>query len=79
MSKKYRQPWYTSCRWTVEAQAVRDAPSGGASRFKKGEWIAVYCAANKPAAKKLAKDYGAELKTRTRVVPGEGHKTRRGF
>jgi len=72
--------WYVACRWSVEMIARRDAPSVGK---KAGEWIPIYCAPTRTAAKAqivgFKQLYGSEPGDRFRIVPGEGHKTRRGF
>lgn len=71
-----RTPWYVHQRWSVEAVATRDALGGD---FKKGDWIEIYVDSTKKKAEEDAARWSAEHHTPTRVVPGPGHKTRRGF
>jgi len=71
-----RRPWHLTCCWSVEAVATRDALQG---HFKKGDWIEIYCDSTKKQAVENAGRWSAEHHTPTRVVPGPGHKTRRGF
>lgn len=70
-----RPAWYTWCRWTIEAKT-----SSG--------WKEFYCASTKKEARARKRDVeegtkdadGRIGKTHlARIVPGAGHKTRRGF
>jgi hypothetical protein len=76
MARKYRRPWWVGQRWEVETIAHSDSPSG---RFKKGDWILIYSGATKKEAQEDARRWGQTTGQQTRVVPGAGHKTRRGF
>lgn len=75
MASKQRKPWYVSQRWSVETIATLDSPG----RFKKGDWIEIYCDATKKQAEEDAARWRSTHNSPTRVVPGPGHKTRRGF
>jgi hypothetical protein len=76
MPRKYLRPWYVGQRWAVEAVATFDSPSG---TFKRGDWVEIYNDATKKEAQRNATAWSASMHTQTRVVPGAGHKTRRGF
>ena len=76
MARKYLRPWYVGQRWAVEAIATIDSPSG---TFKRGDWIEIFNDATKKKAQRNAADWSAKMHTKTRVVPGPGHKSRRGF
>ena len=69
-------------QWSVETVAPHDSPggSGPGPAFQKGDWIEIYSAETKRQAEKDAARWKKEHdNVPTRVVPGPGHKTRRGF
>jgi hypothetical protein len=74
--KPYRSPWWVSQQWIVETIASRDAHDDS---FKKGDWIEIYVARTKKQAADDARTWTERTRQQTRVVPGPGHKTRRGF
>ena len=65
--------WHTSCRWAVMANT-----NTGRSANRKG-WVEVYCTGTKKQARADARSWKRETGQTTRVVPGPGHKTKRGF
>lgn len=72
--------WHVSCRWSVEANTdvvARTHPRP--NEHRPGGWREVYCTKTKAQAKKDAKAWREQTGQPTRVVPGAGHKTRRGF
>lgn len=71
--RRSRRSWATGCRWSVEADT-----STGPRGTREG-WKQIYCAASKAKAQSDARKWTSEMGQKTRVVPGEGHKTRRGF
>lgn len=76
MARKYLQPWWVSQRWSVEAIARLDSPSG---TYKKGDWILIYSGETKKKAEQDAREWTARTGAKTRVIPGPGHKSRREF
>lgn len=65
--KKYRAPIYMSSRWAVETL----------DRYGSGKWLTIYTSKTKAKAMQDAKNWTKETGQKTRVVPGEGHATRR--
>lgn len=57
-------PWWRHCQWAV----IADTPQGPQK---------IYCARRKQDAKADAKAWTAKMGQRTRVIPGEGHRSRR--
>jgi hypothetical protein len=76
MAYTYRSPWWVSQRWEVETIARVDSSSG---KFKKGDRILIYSGGTKKKAEADAREWTAKTGQPTWVVPGAGHKTRRGF
>ena len=64
-----KKPWYSSCKWSVEAHLTKGP--------KAGSWQPIYCSGSKRLAKIDAKAWKESTGQKVRVVPGPGHKTRR--
>lgn len=80
MARKYRSPWYVSSQWCVEANTDRVSRTNRyPAEHKPKGWQPIYCTRSKAQARKDAKKWRAETGQDTRVVPGPGHKSRRGF
>lgn len=80
MARKYRSPWYVSQRWCVETNTDRVARTHPEPhRHVAKGWQPIYCSRSKSKAKADAKAWHAETGQDVRVVPGPGHKSRRGF
>jgi len=74
MPKKRLRPWYAGQQWAVETVATNDGRG-----YKRGDWVQIYNSATKSEALKDAVEWTAKMQQATRVVPGPGHKSRRGF
>ncbi len=64
-------PWWRNRQWCVEANT-----NTGARGTREG-WKPIYCTAKKVTARANAKQWKSETGQDVRVVPGEGHRSRR--
>jgi hypothetical protein len=67
-----KRAWYTSCRWSVEANF-----STGTNAGPRRGWQEIYCAPTKARAKADAQGWQQRTGQTVRIVPGAGHRTRR--